>query len=148
VKKFRQDVEPLPSSDEERDVYQNYRANDAWMKFIMNGQPSALAEYLRFGGKVDDQVRDILVELLRDDPRGNRGGSKPFRDMETYSSVNLILTLDKIALKKSPEGKRGVSKPMSKRQAQVKYAEMTGQELRTVEYRYARGRDISKQFTK
>lgn len=147
MKKPLSDVEPLSSSDEERDAYLNERANDAWAKFIMNNQPSALAEYLRVGGKVDAQVRHALVKLLQDDPRGLHGGSKPFRDMETYSSVNLILTMDKFARKPGSHGNSTVSKPISKRQAQVQYAKETGQELRTVELQYRRGREISKKFS-
>lgn len=140
------DPNPIPVSEEERQAYFLDRAADAWQEFVLNSRPSALAKYLKAGGEVDEDVRSALIELLKDDPRGNPGGAKPFRDFETYVSVNLMVRVDNLSRAlnagDSPKGK----KKLSTRQALIRYAEMTNQELRTVEMRYKRGEKISNSF--
>ncbi len=135
------------STDQE---YQNYLENgplaDAWAEFAMNGQPKALAKYLDLGGKVDDLVRQALIKTLKDDPRGKKGGSKPFRDWQTFVCVENILQSSRCRRSLETREDTAVERPLSRRQAIQKYADMTGQELRAAERQYDRGKEVSSRF--
>ena len=127
------------------------RADEAWARFAMNEQPSALADYLLLGGEVTDQVRAALVEALVSLTKGRKGGSKPFRDWQTYLGVEEMLLDDGISRKIFEiTGKTHDSnipkKPISRKQALEAFAEQTGQELRAVEVQYQRGARVQKQF--
>ena len=99
------------------------RQTDAWEEFLMTGRPSALADYLQFQGEVDDGIREILIDILRNGPRLiNKGGRDSWRDYTTYVGVKGIALGD-----------------VSKTEACRRYAEKTNQELRAVELQYDRG---------
>ena len=109
-----------------RQVHLAGRQSDAWEEFLMTGRPTALADYLQSEGPVDDGVRKLLIEILRNGPSLiNKGGRDYWRDYLTFVYVNL---------------KR--SDCISKTKACRLYAEETNQERRTVELQYERGRKI------
>jgi hypothetical protein len=117
----------------------------------MNVQPSALARYLKLGGEVTDVVRDALIAALQDHPGGRKGGSRPYRDWQTYLEVELMLksdALDRTLEAGQGDGGTGGSRPRSltRQKALEAYAAKTHQELRTVQYQYNRGREIEAQF--
>ena len=127
------------------------RADEAWARFVMNEQPSALADYLLLGGEVTDQVRAALVEVLVSNTKGRKGGSKPFRDWQTYLSVEEMLLDDDIgrkiaAVTGDTHNSSIPRKAISRTQALAAFAEVTGQELRSVEIQYQRGAKVEKQF--
>ena len=98
-----------------------------WADFSETGKPSGLALYLEAGGEIDEQIRQIIIDILRHGPRKNsRGGKNLPRDNRVYSIVNFI----KMSLK------------ITKTAACRKYAEQTNQEQRTVEEQYKKGREI------
>lgn len=102
------------------------RQSDAWEEFLMSGRPTALANFLQHGGEVDQEVRDILIDILRNDPKLlNKGGRDRWRDYTTFVAIKLIFL-------------GGVNKTEACR----RYAEETNQEQRTVEMRYDRGEKI------
>jgi hypothetical protein len=137
-------------SEQTDQEYQNYLENgplaDAWAEFVMNGQPKALARYLKLGGQVDDLVRQALIEALKDDPRGEKGGRKPFRDWQTFVCVEHILRSSRDRRLSRTQENTAVEKQLSQRQALQKYADKTSQELRAVERQYDRGAKVSKEF--
>ena len=110
----------------QRHAYLADRQTDAWEEFLMTGRPPALADYLQFEGEVDDEVRSILIDILRNGPRLiNKGGRDSWRDYTAYVEIKMIAL-------------RGNSKTEACR----RYAEKTNQELRTVEQQYERGSKI------
>lgn len=144
-KRKTEEFQSIPTSEDERDIYYQDRAQDAWQRFIQNNQPAALAEYLKYDGEVDARVRKALIDILKDHPGGNPGGSKPFRDLQTYVLVENMCKVDSLRnafakMEGSPSGK-----PLTKRQALLRYSEMTRQDLRAVETQYSRGKRINKQ---
>lgn len=126
----------------------NSPAEEAWAEFVMDKRPAALARYLQFGGEVDEQVRVALINVLEHDPRGRRGGSKPFRDWETYLAVEEILFNDRLDRRHgSSSGEEIPKKPMSLRQALLKYAKSTEEtDLKRVERQYKRGKKVDAKF--
>ena len=104
-------------------AYLSGRQTDAWEEFLMTGRPSAIADYLQLQGEVDREIRDILIDILRNGPRLiNKGGRNSWRDYTTYVSVKCSNLGD-----------------VSKTEACRRYAEKTNQELRAVELQYDRG---------
>ncbi len=105
------------------------RQNNAWEEFLMTGSPFAMAIYLESGGDIDDDIRQILVDILRNGPTlKTRGGKNFWRDYITYNQVELLMS-------QTPP-------KVSKTGACKIYAEQTHQELRTVERQYERGEKI------
>ncbi len=149
--------------------YQAYladRQTDAWLEFLMTGRPSALAAYLEYKGEVDDDIRNVLIEILRNGPhKNNKGGRDSWRDYTTYVTVKSIM-LRGTGIKKAcqefveitdpapfaDEGKWRalstdevkflVSRRISKTAACRKFAEQTNQEPRTVAEQYKRGSKV------
>ncbi len=110
--------------DQEYEAYlDNGSRWDAWGKFVMNGTPTALADYIDLGGKIEGDVRKAVIDILRNGPPKNQGGKKRWRDYGAYVEIGLIKSHDKISV----------------RQAQIKYAEQNGREIRTVQKQYERG---------
>jgi hypothetical protein len=133
---------PRQVTDEERLAHENERWNDAWMEFVSNGDSSALAEYLRLGGPVTDQVREALITYLDANPVKQVGGSKKFRDFEVLVHVQgeqLRDKLNNLALQRLGDPPKKIR---SVRAILEAYARDTNQELRTVEKQYQRGKTI------
>ena len=107
--------------------YEAYLENgprwDAWAKFAMNGTPAALADFIDLGGKIEGDIRHAVTDILRNGPPKNPGGKNRWRDYGTYVEIDSIKSHDSVSL----------------RQAQIKYAEQNGRELRAVEKQYERG---------
>ncbi|MEJ5218854.1 hypothetical protein WG622_11410 [Cognatishimia sp. D5M38] len=115
---------------------------DRWTQFLLDLSPSDLAEYLRLGGEVDQDVRRALIDVLeKAKGQGHPGGKKPFRDYHVYVSVNAIIRSSKLASNNGDE-----SKPLSPTAAKKVFAERHGRELRAVELQYDRGKLVSEEF--
>ena len=145
--------DPSPIDLELERILVQERADEAWAEYVMNEQPSALARYLILGGEVDEVVRAALIASLQDHPGGRKGGSKPYRDWQTYLEIELMLKsnyLDKTLAALHGEGRESGSKPkaLSRQKALEAYAAKTHQELRTVQLQYDRGRNVDAQFKK
>jgi hypothetical protein len=123
-------------------------AEEAMLEFRLDGRPAALAKYLHVGGAVTDEVREVLIELLRDHPAGLPGGRRPARDWTTYMEVEFIrkqASIDQALAQLADEDKGSSSVParkLSLRKAQEEYARRTNRELRTVQLQYERGMKI------
>ena len=146
-----EDAEPI--DPELQRILTEERADEAWAEYVMNEQPSALARYLILGGEVNEVIRAALVDALRDHPGGRRGGSRPYRDWQTYLEIELMLksdALDRILEAGQGGGGAGGAKPrpLTRQKALEAYAARTNQELRTVQMQYDRGRKVEAQFKK
>lgn len=114
--------------------------NMPWAEFVMSGRPAALAEYLRVGGEIDDAVRQILIDILRNcSVKKTEGRKDRYRDYMTYFHVGQKTTP---RFKVVGTSISTTSKGLSKTAACQLYAEETGQELRAVEKQYERGSKI------
>lgn len=103
--------------------------SQAWEDYTITGKSTAMAAYLAADGAVDLEVRQILIDLLLNGSKDDRtGGRDDGRDVNTYKEVLLL---------KMAEG-------CSKTEACRRFANRYNQELRTVEVRYARGRELLK----
>lgn len=109
------------------DVIREGRRDDAWERFLISEKPDALAEYLAARGEVDDNVRKILIDILRNGPtENNSGGKDRYRDLDTYRNVNYMINIQNLGKTKA---------------CQI-YAERTNQEQRTVELQFDRGSKV------
>jgi len=74
------------------------RQADAWQEFLMTGRPSALADYLRYEGDVDEHVRAALIAVLRgQEPLLNKGGRDPWRDYRAFLKVGTIERSERVS---------------------------------------------------
>jgi hypothetical protein len=129
------------------------RTDDAWAAFVMNERPADLGRYLELGGEVDEIVRQALIEILKNHPKGKKGGSKPYLAWETYLEIETMLSQDKtmrtlIRLGKMEAPENLPSKKLTRNQAFEIYAARKNRELRTVEKQYQRGKAVDAQFQK
>jgi hypothetical protein len=108
---------------EEWENYLDSRRWDAWAEFVMDGTPSVLADFIELDGEVVGQVRDAVIEVLRNGPGENPGGRKRWRDYQAHVAIGLIMAFEEVNFT----------------EACRRYAEKTCQELRTVQQQYHRG---------
>lgn len=65
--------------------------NDSWMKFVLTGQVTALADYIDAGGEIDHEVRHIICNYLRGELKpDNRGGKNHWSDYLVYVAVDTV----------------------------------------------------------
>lgn len=95
---------------------------DAWNEFAMTGKSSALAKYLSLDGEFDDDVRKMVIKILKDGPFSQQGGADLWRDYKTYLEIRSIMRQRDCTL----------------RNARDLFRDQTSQELRTVEKQYQR----------
>lgn len=144
---------PEPIEEELAQILFEGGTDDAWAAFVMNERPADLGHYLELGGEVDDIVRQALIEILKNHPKGKKGGSKPYLAWETYLEIETMLNQDKtmrtlIRLGKMEAPEDLPSKKLTRKQACEIYAARKNRELRTVEKQYHRGKAVDAQFQK
>jgi hypothetical protein len=142
-----------PIDEELAQILIEGRTDDAWAAFVMNERPADLGLYLELGGEVDDIVRQALIEILKNHPKGKKGGSKPYLAWETYLEIETMLSQDKtmrtlIRLGKIEAPEDLPSKKLTRNKAFEIYAGRKNRELHTVEKQYHRGKDVDAQFQK
>lgn len=102
---------------------------DRWMKFVLTGQPAALADYLENGGEFDAEVRALVVTILRGEIKpDNRSGKNSWEDYLTYIAVEKIMRGKRLGFGKACDVFRTTDKLHSER--------------RTTESRYHRGKKL------
>jgi hypothetical protein len=80
------------SPEEEYENYADSVRADAWLEYVLTGRPSAMATYLAAGGPVDDDIRDIIVDMLRGKTELlNEGGKDHWEDYGVYSRVSSLM---------------------------------------------------------
>ena len=143
---------PEPIEEELVENLIEERANEAWLEFKMTGEPIVLATYLKIGGEIDENVRQEIISLLITHSKKKNTPSNPYRDRETFWEIELMLKTDGYAQAMFKRGyfegqPASAPKKLSCRQACLRYAERTGQELRRVEKQYERGKMLEMQNT-
>jgi hypothetical protein len=67
-------------------------SDEAWEEYLMSGKPEALARFLDLGGEFGDDVREIVVALLRNErPVKYENRSDHWRDYSVYSDVRTLM---------------------------------------------------------
>lgn len=113
--------------DDEIAHWREDRASGAWEEFVLSGRPGALARYLEAGGEIDEEVKQLLIDILRHGPKNGASRKDQYRDFVAFVDIRII----------------ALSEDLTKTAACRKYAEQTNQEQRTVELQYKRGSEIS-----
>ena len=82
---------------DERENYLFGRQTDAWMAFVMSGDTKFLADYIEYGGKLEGQFRDALIDILRNGAP-KEGKMNDWKCYETYVAVNSVMANEDVKI--------------------------------------------------
>ncbi|MFT6580938.1 MAG: hypothetical protein ACJAU6_001368 [Alphaproteobacteria bacterium] len=76
-----------------QDDYLDQYLDSVWESFFYTKNPSFLANFVRHGGDISDtKTREIVANVLDTAPYKNPGGAKPEENIDTYVSVQQLMT--------------------------------------------------------
>jgi hypothetical protein len=70
--------------------------DNAWERYLMTGDPLALAIYVSVGGEIDIEIRELIAAHLRGEtPVKYANRSNHWLDYKVFSDINLMRTADR-----------------------------------------------------
>jgi hypothetical protein len=69
--------------------------DDAWERYLMTGDPLALAAFVVAGGEIDNEIRELIVAHLRGEtPIKYANRSNHWLDYKVFNDINFMRMVD------------------------------------------------------